>query len=129
MVMRMPAYNSRMQTVVIMHCLLQRVDIVRPCPQSQRRDSWLSLARSIRQERTGSPSSRIVQAPQTPCSQPTWCRRGPDVAEKVAQGCAIRRVADSGRRQESATSWSSMSIARPLISVCMPARSARRNMG
>src|SRR5689334_24707326 len=25
-----------------------------------------------RQERTDSPSSRTVQAPQTPCSQPTW---------------------------------------------------------
>ena len=27
---------------------------------------------SIRQARTGSPSQRMVQAPQTPCSQPTW---------------------------------------------------------
>ena len=27
---------------------------------------------SIRQERTASPSTRTVHAPQTPCSQPTW---------------------------------------------------------
>ena len=27
---------------------------------------------SIRQDRTMSPSTRTVQAPQTPCSQPTW---------------------------------------------------------
>ena len=27
---------------------------------------------NIRQERTGSPSTWTVQAPQTPCSHPTW---------------------------------------------------------
>ena len=31
-----------------------------------------ALTASRRQERTGTPSSRTVQAPHTPCSQPTW---------------------------------------------------------
>ena len=35
--------------------------------------SWPSACTaSIRHERTGSPSTSTVQAPQTPCSQPTW---------------------------------------------------------
>ena len=37
---------------------------------------------SIRQPRTISPSTRTVQAPQTPCSQPTWL---PVSAKIVAQ--------------------------------------------
>ena len=41
---------------------------------------------SIRQERTGSPSSSTVQAPQTPCSQPTWVPVRPQlVAQEVAE--------------------------------------------
>src|SRR6266516_5914243 len=31
-----------------------------------------AVTASSRQERTATPSSRTVQAPQTPCSQPTW---------------------------------------------------------
>src|SRR5580698_8102722 len=35
--------------------------------------SWPSAcAASIRQDRTATPSQITVQAPQTPCSQPTW---------------------------------------------------------
>src|SRR5580692_4494541 len=35
--------------------------------------SWpLACTANIRQERTATPSTSIVHAPQTPCSQPTW---------------------------------------------------------
>src|SRR5208282_6522336 len=58
------------------------------CSRSGARPSTVSIvwpsacAANIRQERTGTPSKITVQAPQTPCSQPTWvpaskrsCRR------------------------------------------------------
>ncbi|MGO8731132.1 MAG: hypothetical protein ACLQK8_31425 [Streptosporangiaceae bacterium] len=43
--------------------------------------SWPSAwAASIRQERTGSPSSSTVQQPQTPCSQPSRVPVSPSVS-------------------------------------------------
>ena len=47
------------------------------------------LTAKIRQDRTGAPSSNTVQAPHTPCSQPTWVPVNP-------RSC--RRKSDSVRR-------------------------------
>src|SRR3989440_5139360 len=51
-----------------------------------------------RHERTGSPSSSTVHAPQTPCSHPTWvpvyprsCRRKSDSSRR-ASTVAVRRI-------------------------------------
>src|SRR5450756_2369989 len=66
--------------------------VVAPVPSANRASpstvviswSWAVTA-NMRQERIGVPSIRTVQAPQTPCSQPTWvpvrrrsCRRKSD---------------------------------------------------
>ena len=45
---------------------------------------------SIRQERTGSPSSRMVQAPHTPCSQPAWVPVEADVLAQAVEQRAAR---------------------------------------
>ena len=54
-----------------------------------------TVTANIRQERTGSPSSSTVQAPQTPCSQPTWV----PVSRR-----SWRRTSDSSRRAGTSTS-------------------------
>src|SRR5258708_7866807 len=78
--------------------------------------SWvLACTASIRQERIGCPSSRMVQAPQTPCSQPIWV---------PASARSWRRKSLSSRRDsmrrlydtpltESVISCASMSIPHP----------------
>ena len=45
---------------------------------------------SIRQERTGSPSSRTVQAPHTPCSQPACVPLRPRVLAQAVEQRAAR---------------------------------------
>ena len=78
--------------------------------------SWPSaVTASSRQERTGSPSSSTVQAPHTPCSQPTWVpvsrrswRRQSDSSRRAGtwapvrhavDGAAVRRAAASARHR------------------------------
>jgi len=68
-----------------------------------------ALTASRRQERTGAPSSRTVQAPHTPCSQPTWvpvsCRSWRMTSDSSRRaGTWTRRVAPL---TVSWTSWSS----------------------
>ncbi len=43
-----------------------------PSPSTVCRLCPSACTANIRQERTGCPSKRMVQVPQTPCSQPTW---------------------------------------------------------
>ena len=60
-------------------------------------DAPCACTASIRQERTISPFTRTVQAPQTPCSQPTWvpvsCRCSRRKSARLSRGktCASTR--------------------------------------
>ena len=52
----------------------------------------------IRQDRTGSPSSSTVQAPQTPCSQPTWVPVRPRSWRRKSH--RVRRADDPAGRSD-----------------------------
>ena len=60
-----------------------------------------ACAANIRQDRTGSPSTMTVQAPQTPCSQPIWVPVWPQ---------SSRIASASVRRGSTLMAWS-----RPLM--------------
>ncbi len=53
------------------------------------------LAAMTRQPRTGSPSRRTVQAPQTPCSQPVWRRQGPSERRKSTRCRRVSTLRDT----------------------------------
>ncbi len=63
-----------LQTVALHECPLHRTEP----PSGARQPSIVvtsppsTVTAKSRHERTASPSSSTVQAPQTPCSQPTW---------------------------------------------------------
>ena len=70
----------------------------RPSIVSTRQPS--AWAASIRQPRTGAPSTRTVQAPHTPCSQPTCEPVSPSsYAEEVDQVLARLDLAASPARR------------------------------
>src|SRR5215470_1846625 len=95
--------------------------------------SWpFACTASIRQERTGMPSSCTVQAPQTPCSQPTcvparsnsWRRKS---LSSIRPSTPPRRY--SVPLTESAMSWRSGGIGGPLIGRSQrPARDHARDV-
>ena len=66
--------EAALQAVGLVEGLLERVQLaVGPARPSTVRIACPSACTArIRHERTGSPSSWTVQAPQTPCSHPTW---------------------------------------------------------
>ena len=84
--------EAALQAVRIPERLLERMELG-PAPGASPStvvSSWPSACTaSIRQERTGSPSSSTVQAPHTPCSQPTWVPVRPS---------SWRRKSESSRR-------------------------------
>src|SRR5262245_47782768 len=76
-----------------------------------------TMTANVRHERMGSPSSRTVQAPHTPCSQPTWV----PVSRR-----SWRSMSDSSRRAGTCadrvtpftvttTSWTSLGLGARVI--------------
>ena len=72
-------------------CLLERVQLAVFCsrPSMVVIGRWATAANRVRQERTGWPSTRTVQAPQRPSPQPYLCPSG--------RGHPARRSAGFGR--------------------------------
>ena len=70
----------------------------RTMPSMVSTDAPRACTASIRQPRTMSPSSRTVQAPQTPCSQPTWVPvvSAEVLAQEIRESCAAHRARRRG---------------------------------
>ena len=79
--------EAALERVSRAECLLQRAAIASAL--DRRIVAPSACTASVRHERTATPSSRTVQAPQTPCSQPTWVPVSPS---------SWRRKSDSSSR-------------------------------
>ena len=66
--------KAALQPVRFAKCVLKDAEFARSRRNSfdRRNRVAVGLHREHEQERTGSPSSKTVQAPQTPCSHPAW---------------------------------------------------------
>ena len=80
--------EAALQRVMLVERFLQRVHLPRalPSPSTVSTRQPSACTANIRQERTLSPSTSTVQAPQTPCSQPTWVPVRPSVvAQEIGE--------------------------------------------